>query len=475
MSPHARLHRDLTVSLRARLISRLLLLLAAGLIAAAVCTSLLLRSFLIARLDRQLGSVATATESYVASWRGPGLPPFDPKSDFGVAMSQLGVLPTFAELRGPDNRVLLPLSSKSHPTPPLPAVLPVGPPTAANPSGQRFFTVAPRLGGREERPPYRVVVARLPDGRGTFAMGLPLTDVMETVGRLIRTEALVGAVVLLALALLARRAVRRGLRPLVEIGETARAIGAGDLTRRVEPATERTEVGRLGLALNAMLGQLEAAFREREASERRLRRFVADASHELRTPLTSIRGYAELFRRGASARPEDLATAMRRIEEEAGRMGVLVDDLLLLARLDQGRPLERGQVDLAALAGEAVADARVVEPDRPLRLERDGPVVVGGDADRLRQVLANLLANLRQHTPAGTGATVRVAREEPYGVLEVDDQGPGLTPEQRERVFERFWRAEPWRPRTRTRRDGGGERERTPAGGAGLGLAIVAA
>jgi len=467
VAPHGRLRRDLRVSLRARLVTRLLLLLTVGLLAAAVCTSVLLRSFLIARVDRQLGTVANATEAYLASWDKPGLPAFDPTSDFGVAMTQLGVMPEFAEFRDPNNRTIRTLGPGVNPVPPLPALLPVGPPTTANPDGQRFLTVDDRRGGRFARAPYRVVVARLPDGRGTFAMGLPLTDVLETVGRLIRIELLVGIAVLLALALLARRAVGRGLRPLEEIGETARAIGAGDLTRRVEPATERTEVGRLGLALNAMLVQLEAAFREREASERRLRRFVADASHELRTPLTSIRGYAELFRRGASARPEDLATAMRRIEEEAGRMGVLVDELLLLARLDQGRPLERAPVDLAALAGEAVADARVVEPSRPLRLERDGPVVVPGDADRLRQVLANLLANLRQHTPAGTGATVRVAREGPCGVLEVADHGPGLTPEQREHVFERFYRAEPWRPRTRT---GAGS-----AGGAGLGLAIVAA
>jgi RND superfamily putative drug exporter len=463
--------RRRAVSLHRRLLTWLLLLLTVGLAAAAVWTSVLLHSFLVARVDRQLGAVAGSTEAYVAQHAAngkPGLPSFDPRSDFAVAMTQLGVMPAWAELRGPDNRVLRTLVSKDYPLPPLPAVLPVAPVTATNPFGYRFLSIQDRDGGRLPRhPAYRVVVARLPDGRGTFAMGLPLKDVQETVTRLIRTELLVGVAVLLVLALLARRAVRDGLRPLEEIGETARAIGAGDLTQRVEPATERTEVGRLGLALNAMLGQLEAAFQEREASERRLRRFVADASHELRTPLTSIRGYAELFRRGASARPEDLAMAMRRIEEEAARMGVLVDELLLLARLDQGRPLERAPVDLAKLATEAVADARVVEPERPLRLERDGPVVVPGDADRLRQVLANLLANVRQHTPAGTEATVRVAREGAVAVLEVADRGPGLTEEQRERAFERFWHAEPWRPRGQTR-----QRSR---GGAGLGLAIVAA
>src|SRR5207237_2947680 len=179
------------------------------------------------------------------------------------------------------------------------------------------------------------------------------------------------------------------------IAATAGDIAGGALARRVEPAEPDTEIGRLGLALNAMLAQIETAFAERGASEDRLRRFVADASHELRTPLTSIRGYAELFRRGAATRPDDLAKAMHRIEEEAARMGVLVEELLLLARLDQGRPLERRPVDLSAMAAEAVADARVVEPNRPIALDVDGPVRVTGDAARLRQVFDNLLANVR--------------------------------------------------------------------------------
>src|SRR5437588_9879942 len=178
------------------------------------------------------------------------------------------------------------------------------------------------------------------------------------------------------------------MRPLTGMGETAEAIAGGGLSRRVSPADDETEVGRLGLALNTMLERIENAFAERQRSEDRLRRFVADASHELRTPLTSIRGYAELFRRGAATRPDDLAKAMHRIEDEAARMGVLVEELLLLARLDQGRPLERQPVDLSAMAGEAVADARVVEPNRPITLDVDGPVRVAGDAARLPQVVA---------------------------------------------------------------------------------------
>jgi two-component system OmpR family sensor kinase len=229
----------------------------------------------------------------------------------------------------------------------------------------------------------------------------------------------------------------------------------------VEPADDRTEVGQLGLSLNSMLGQIEAAFSAQQESESRLRRFVADASHELRTPLTSIRGYAELFRRGAADRPEDLAKAMRRIEQEAARMGVLVDDLLLLTRLDQGRPLEREPVDLARVAADAVDDARAVDPDREITLDTPERPTVTGDDVRLRQVMGNLLTNARQHTPPGTPVHVRVATEDGSAIVEVADEGPGLTPDQAVRVFERFYRADESRTRER--------------GGTGLGLAIVAA
>jgi len=210
-----------------------------------------------------------------------------------------------------------------------------------------------------------------------------------------------------------------------------------------------------------MLAQIEAAFEQRMASEDRLRRFVADASHELRTPLTSIRGYAELFRRGADQRPEDLARSMAAIEAEAARMGVLVDDLLLLARLDQGRPLEREPIDVGTVATDAVDAARAIDPSREVSVEIDGDVVIEGDAGKLRQVVDNLLDNVREHTPKGTSARVRVAREGDDVFLTVADEGPGLTPEGRERVFERFYRG-----------DGARSRE---TGGAGLGLAIVAA
>ena len=215
-----------------------------------------------------------------------------------------------------------------------------------------------------------------------------------------------------------------------------------------------------------MLTQIEG-LRRTGASEDRLRRFVADASHELRTPLTSIRGYAELFRRGAAERPEDLARAMRRIEDEAARMGVLVDDLLLLARLDQGRPLDRTPVDLVAVAGDALADRSAIDPDRPVTFEHPPALVVPGDEARLRQVAGNLLDNARIHTPAGAGVHVRVRASDGEAILEVADDGPGLPPGDERLVFERFYRADA--ARTRTGSSG------ALGAGTGLGLSIVAA
>jgi two-component system OmpR family sensor kinase len=263
----------------------------------------------------------------------------------------------------------------------------------------------------------------------------------------------VTVIVLAALAALALWIIRISLRPLRRIEQTAAAITTGDLTRRVEYADPQTEVGRVGSALNTMLDRIES-------SDRRLRRFIADASHELRTPLAAVRAYAELFGRGAAARPADLERSMSGIARETERMSLLVDDLLLLTRLDEGRPLERRPVDIAAVASEAVDAARVVEPTRPVELSVE-PATVTGDEARLRQVLDNLLANARTHTPTGTPVSVDLRRSDGHAVLTVADRGPGLTEEQAARVFERFYRADSSRSRT--------------SGGVGLGLSIVAA
>ena len=264
--------------------------------------------------------------------------------------------------------------------------------------------------------------------------------------------------------------IRVGLRPLERIGVTAGAIAAGDLSRRVEPATPRTEVGRLGLALNGMLAQIERAFTEREASAERLRRFLADASHELRTPLASIRGYAELFRIGAVSEPADLKKAMTRIEAEAARMGVLVDDLLTLARLDELPDVTHVPVDMAQLARDAVADAQAIAADRRIELHSPGSALVLGDPHHLRQVLGNLMRNAIVHTPAGSPIDVTVTDgrngdgdgdgQGDQVALAVSDHGPGLPADADDAIFERFWRADPGRGRGKA--------------GAGLGLAIVA-
>jgi len=306
-------------------------------------------------------------------------------------------------------------------------------------------------------------VLALPGGQLLVAAA-PLADLSATLNGLLAVEALVGLAVLVLLSAGDLAVVRRALRPLGLIAATAAAIAAGDRSRRVPLAASDTEVGRVAGALNRMLTENEAAFAAREGSEARLRRFVANASHELRTPLASVRGYTELLQTGDAATPADRTLTLTRIEAEAIRMSGLVEDLLLLARLDQGRRLRRDPVDLAALATDAVTDLRAADPTRPVALHADTQVIVAGDADRLRQVLANLLTNARQHTPPGTPVQVSVHSLGPTAVLEVADDGPGLTPSQAAQVFERFYRADPSRTRTS---DG--------TLGAGLGLAIVAA
>ena len=334
---------------------------------------------------------------------------------------------------------------------------------------------------------------------GTIIVGIDVSSIYRTLDGLALIDLIVSGVVLVALAITGIAIVRTSLRPLTDIELTAGAIAAGDLSQRVPDRDPRTEVGRLGRSLNTMLAQVEAAFHARERSEaaalrseEKMRQFVADASHELRTPLTAIRGYAEYYRqRGGAgngarhAAPADaepiLASAgrltepdidriMERVEQESARMGVLVEDMLLLARLDQQRPLERRPVDLLTLAADAVQDARMIDPRRKIELTvgRGAAFLVLGDEARLRQVITNLMSNALSHTPDDTPIDVRILAHGPDGrlpvpsvTIEVDDHGPGLSEEQAERVFERFYRADQARGRK--------------TGGAGLGLAIVAA
>ena len=320
----------------------------------------------------------------------------------------------------------------------------------------RPFTVPAATGDGSWR------VVAVPAGGRSVVVATDLAEVDLTVRRLAVLQAVIGAVVLLAVSGLAYLVVRSSLRGLVDVEEAASAVAAGDLSRRVPERDPRTEIGSLAASFNGMVSQLESAFATREVSEDRLRRFVADASHELRTPLTSIRGFAELYRQGAVTAPEDVGRLLRRIEDEATRMGLLVEDLLALARLDQQRPMQLIEVELPALAADAVHDVRGLEPDRPVTIVVDGVVShVRADEARVRQVLANLLGNALQHTPAGTPVEVRLAARDGWAVVEVVDHGPGMTDDVAARVFERFYRADASRTRA--------------SGGSGLGLAIVAA
>ncbi|RVX45310.1 two-component system OmpR family sensor kinase [Nonomuraea polychroma] len=314
------------------------------------------------------------------------------------------------------------------------------------------------------------VLESLVDGR-TLVVAVDLEEVDAITRRLVLIELLGGGGILLILAVVGVTIVRRSMRPLGQIQRTAEAIAGGELGRRVPDADPRTEVGRLARSLNGMLAQIEAAFAARSASEAaarrsedRMRQFVGDASHELRTPLTSIRGFAEYARQNPGADPAEL---MQRVEKAAGRMSLLVDDLLLLARVDQQRPLQMRPVDMLALAADAVQDARILAPDRVIKLDVVGgaALIVSGDEVRLRQVVSNLVTNAIVHTEAGSPIIVRVGAGTDKVFFEVVDSGPGLTPEQVEHVFERFYRADSARSRRRSAEDRG----------SGLGLAIVQA
>jgi two-component system OmpR family sensor kinase len=446
------------MSLRARLLSGVLVMTAVGLVAAGGGTYLALRSFLLGRVDQQL----MATRASV----GRGLRQSSTNTIDTTTLGRLAPPVAFVEVRDAAGNVLAvhyPTSlNGSAPGPRLPAGL--HPPTAGHarvPSREpamQFDVAAVRGSGR-----YRVLVNSLPSTGGVLIVAVSLDDVNATLNHLLDVELLIAVVLLAILAVAAFWLLRRALRPLERISEIAGGIAQGDLDVRVSPADEGSEIGRLGLALNGMLERLEDAFTRRDRSEAQLRRFVSSASHELRTPLTSIRGYAALLRRGAGHHPEDLEKSISRIESEATRMAGLIDDLLLLARLDEERPPSRSSIDLTLIARDAVDDARVRQPGRPITVGRDRPVIVNGDEPRLRQIVANLLENAEVHTPAATPVRVEVEVRDGMGVLAVIDSGPGIDPDQAPHLFERFYRGTP-----------PGSGDAAPrSGGSGLGLAIV--
>ncbi|WP_313821930.1 HAMP domain-containing sensor histidine kinase [Citricoccus sp.] len=329
---------------------------------------------------------------------------------------------------------------------------------------------------------WRVTMYRLASGEGSLAIALPLEPVHDSVDRVTSLVVTIGLLATAGASLIAYAVTTRAFKPLLRVERTAAQIAAGDLSRRVEMGAPDTEVGRLSRSLNAMLAHIETAFRSKEQSEERMRRFIQDASHELRTPLVTIRGFSELYRHGGISDPEDIGAAMGRIEGEAKRMGQLVEDLLTLARLDEQRPLEHRPVDLMLLAHDAVLDARVNAPDREISLEgldggRAGAAPTLGDEGKIRQVVTNLVTNALRYSPAGTPLEIAVGTvdvlpgsvhadgRQVHGsrdsVIEIRDHGPGIDEQDASRVFERFYRADSSRQRE--------------TGGTGLGLAIVAA
>jgi two-component system, OmpR family, sensor kinase len=459
------------VPLRARLVAILVLLLAAGLGIASLVTTTVVSSYLVRQVDDQLersaGAVARVTlnDRLGASTQLP--------SDYFVLVRPGD---------GEEIPLRWPQTVNLYGAPQIPAM---SDPEVEASLGEPF-TVSSE--GGTDPAQWRVVPffygSELTGARdGTAFVALPLTGIHETVKFLGRALALSALGLALLGGAVAYLAVQRALRPLREIEETAAGIAAGDLARRVRPAPPTTEVGSLAASLNAMLAQIEEAFAAQEASEARMRRFVSDASHELRTPLATIRGYGELYRMGALDSPDKVEDTMVRIEDSATRMGALVNDLLALARLDEGRPLRHEPVDLAALARDSAQDLHALDPAREVALVglapgTDAPAAlrVVGDEDRLRQVLANLIGNVARHTPAGTPVQIALgavdapprpgSADEPdrkvgTAVLEVRDHGPGVPSGQEGRLFERFYRADSSRNRA--------------SGGSGLGLAIVAA
>jgi two-component system, OmpR family, sensor kinase len=471
------------VPLWLRLITTVLALSAVALTVTGVFGARLLRGYLVDRVDDQLRQAATDVNSIIED--------LDPTSQ------PLVPSPYYVQVKDTNDQEWV----ISRPADKVPPAFPDLTRSEAADREREPFTVPATRGGGS----FRSVAAAVAIKFGTMAEPVPgtiliatsLDEVDATVHRLSTINLLVGGLVLGGLALAGYSMVRTALRPLTRIEHTAAAIAGGDLSRRVPDDDPGTEVGRLGLALNTMLEQIETAFRAQAASEttartseERMRRFVADASHELRTPLTSIRGFAELHRQGAVTDPAEVSRLLGRIEDEAKRMGLLVNDLLLLARLDQQRPFQRAPVDLLAVAADAVEAARATAPDREIVLDTtvladaggagDGgdhgddegegagksvPLVVAGDEPRLRQVVANLLDNALSYSPAGTPITMAIGTATRDGhalaCMEVRDRGAGLSAEQAERVFERFYRTDKARSRAH--------------GGTGLGLSIVAA
>ena len=437
-------------SLRSQLVAIMTLLMVITVAITGVVTESLLRSSLIDRLDADITTNAqSVSEAY---YRG------ETTNDPSLFRYYGALVELDGTIRGPA-QTERPMDQPRIPNLPAESIAELG---------GRGFNVP---GTDSSSDGWRVRVLPLESSPAHFAVATPLAAVNDSVREASKTIFTVGMLATLVASVIAFLAVTRQFKPLARVERTAAAIAAGDLSRRVKIERPATEVGRLSRSLNAMLAHIETAFAARTDSERKMRRFVADASHELRTPLVTIRGFSELYRHGALQKEDDIAAAMGRIESEAIRMGQLVEDLLTLARIDEQRPLESGPVDLMVLGNDAALDARAIAPDRTITvIGLDGgkprPAPTVGVEARLRQVVANLMTNALRYTPDGTPLEVAVGVEPVIhgrqdSVIEVRDHGPGISEDDAARVFERFYRADSSRHRE--------------TGGTGLGLAIVAA
>jgi len=451
------------MTLRARLVLTLIALTTLGLLGAGLLINNQLRDSLLDRLDSQLVSLSGPMSVQLSGndpengSRGPRPGPLAsaPIGTYGSVFTTTGTTVTEVQLSfAGRNGSAITSSTTVYSRPDItPAQVSAA---LSSTTGRPTFISVPGAGSISS---FRVMLT--PVGDVVLAVAVPQTELNATLSQLLVLELAVGIAILAALAIFAYLIIRREMRPLEQMSATASKIAAGDLSQRVDESHGGSEVGQLGSALNVMLSRIEVAFAQNEASQERLRQFVADASHELRTPLTSIRGYAEMYERGAACEPADLNTVMTRISQESIRMSVLVDDLLLLARLDQQRSLRREHIYLGPLITEVVLDANAAYPDHHIEVATATDVATLGDESAIRQVLVNLTANACVHTPAHTPIAVSLSSDKKDAVITVVDSGPGVPAELAPEVFTRFTRAEYSRARD--------------SGGSGLGLSIVEA
>ncbi len=452
-------------SLRNRLTAGVLVLSAIGFIGAGLVAQNSLHGYLIGQIDDQLNSVVGGTSARLNQAGIANDDEVNPNNDDGVghtpkragsaAVTPLNRIPTSTSVTLLDRNGAF--------------VGGIGGDLNANRISDFIIGWTPQMvSGLEDKPfiletpgaDFRVVAQVLPSSTGSVIVAQSLSDFDRTMHKINRIFWFIGLIVLLLIGIAARQVIKLSMKPLEDVELTAEKIAAGDLSARLENYEPDTEVGRLSTSLNTMLERIEESFAVRTEIESKLRRFVADASHELRTPLTSIRGFAELHRQGAVPDGEKTKELLGRIEKESVRMGTLVEDLLLLARLDQSRAIESKPVDLAHVIEETVASASAAGPSHPITVEMPKELFVLGDSGRIYQVMTNLLANARVHTPADTAIHVLARQEEDGVYISVTDNGPGLSEEDQKRIFERFFRADP-------------SRQRTSQEGSGLGLSIV--